>query len=500
MSLDALALATVALPLIAAAVAAASGAQRARFTLRFGAACAGAALLLVAGLAIGTGLGAIDEIRGHLVSVDRLAILLLVLICGVSAVVQLFAVRYLHGDDRAGWFSASAGLLTAATSGMVVSATLVGFAVCWTLAGVALWLLLATYRHLPAARQGLVRTVAAFAVGDLALWAAVTVVTVRVGNVEIDQLGAALAGEPAVVVTGVSLLIVLAALARSAQIPFHRWLPATLAAPTPVSALLHAGVVNGGGVLLVRTGGLTGQATVAMTVAAVAGGLTILYGTAAMLTKPDVKGALVHSTSAQMGFMIFTCALGLYGAAVFHLVAHGMYKATRFLNSGSALLSRDRVARRAPISSVSQAKSGAAAVVLSGLAAAAAMAVVPGALHADGVALMIFGWVTVAALSAGWLRQRRSARAVAAAFGVLTALGVAYLTAVEAVTGFIAGALPPAAHLPTAWPVAVVATALAALLTIRRLPAAGRTEGLHHSAYTAALNAGHVATTKGALR
>ena len=152
------------------------------------------------------------------------------------------------------------------------------------------------------------------------------------GNVDL-RAGGSFDG-PLVPVLGV--LVVLAALSRSAQVPFHRWLPATLAAPTPVSALLHAGVVNAGGILIIRMAPLaTDDLARALTI--VAGAATMAYGAAVMIVKPDVKGALAHSTTAQMGFMILTCGLGLWAAAVIHLVAHGFYKATLFLSSGSAV-------------------------------------------------------------------------------------------------------------------------------------------------------------------
>lgn len=508
MSFHAAVMAVPALPLIAAGVAAASGGCHARWTARLGAGAAGLGLLIVAALAIRVGIGSPVEISwrdsaGDVlagVSVDRLAVSLLLLIYGISTVVQCFAVRYLHGDDRLAWFSASAGLLTAANAGIVTSSTLIGLALCWTLAGVALCLMLGTYPKLAAARQGVARTAAALAIGDLALWAAVAMITWRVGTVEVSRLGSAIAGQPKGLIGAVSLLIVLAALARSAQIPFHRWLPATLGAPTPASALLHAGVVNGGGVLLVRTGALVGHSTTAMSVAAVAGALTLLYGSAAMLTKTDAKGVLVHSTSAQMGFMIFTSGLGFYGAAVFHLIAHGLYKATLFLGSGSALARRERAARRAPASQVPRRwplQSAVGAVGLAALAATVAGVVMPSVLHTDGVVLLLFGWVTGAAIIAGWSRRQRTAWAMMVAVITVAIVAVCYLVAVGGFTAYIADTLPPTAPLPTVWPVAAVLAALAILLTIRQMPTEGRGGLLHRRVYATALNAGYVGAGKG---
>ena len=201
------------------------------------------------------------------------------------------------------------------------------------------------YWHLPAARDGVRRTVTAFLVGDLALWTAVAMATAQLG-----RRRSARPGRPAARRRGRAgdrLPGGEAALSRSAQIPFHRWLPATLAAPTPVSALLHAGVVNAGGILLVRLAPLA-SSELARGLTILAGVVTWSYGAVIMLVKPDIKGALAHSTMAQMGFMILTCGLGLWAAAVFHLVAHGFYKATLFLSSGSAIARQRRAACARP--------------------------------------------------------------------------------------------------------------------------------------------------------
>ena len=163
---------------------------------------------------------------------DRLAITVLLLIFGVSTVAQAFAVRYLAGDSRAWWFTAGAGLLTTASAAMATTTTIVGVAVGWTAAGVALCLLLGTYWHLENARDGVRRAGLAFLIGDSALWFAVGLIYVGTGSVTLADLPASQLGGASAPV--VAVLIVTAALSRSAQIPFHRWLPATLAAPTPV--------------------------------------------------------------------------------------------------------------------------------------------------------------------------------------------------------------------------------------------------------------------------
>ncbi|BBY60418.1 hypothetical protein MSAR_35540 [Mycolicibacterium sarraceniae] len=470
------------------------GSRHSRAWGRAGALTAGLGFLGACAMAVqaASGTPASATVAGLVVSADRLAAVLLLLVFGVSSVVQAFAVRYLAGDPRAAWFTVGASLLTSASAGLVTSATLVGLAASWTVAGVALCLLLGMYWHLPAARDGVRRTATAFLIGDLVLWTAVGISTARWGAIDLRTLGADRPDGPLLPV--IAGLIVVAALSRSAQIPFHRWLPATLAAPTPVSALLHAGVVNAGGILLVRLAPLvTGELARGLTITA--GALTMVYATVIMLVKPDIKGALANSTMAQMGFMILTCGLGLWGATVFHLVAHGFYKATLFLSSGSAIAQRRRAASRPPMPAITarrRALSVAAAVALPAIALYAAVRVIPLTVgdHTAEPALLIFAWATGAAATWGWLARRRSIGAALSAAAVLLPVALAYRALVAAVSGFLAPALPAeAAPAALAWLVTGTACAvLAGLAVLRWMPATV----LHRAVYARAISAGHL--------
>jgi NAD(P)H-quinone oxidoreductase subunit 5 len=271
-------------------------------------------------------------------TVDWLAVLMLMLVLGLSALIQFFAVRYLRGDSRQVWFVVTANLVTAATAVMVCTNTVFGFGLAWVAAGVSLVALLATYSHLPQARDGVRRTAIRFAIGDLIFMVAVTLLLVMVGgDVPFTDLGTRVAGLPTPLATVIAILLVIPALARSSQVPFHGWLPATLAAPTPVSALMHAGVVNAGAILILRFSPAIGESVAAMTVVFCAGAVTLAFASAVRLIKPDVKGRLVFSTMAQMGFMMLACGMGAFAAAVFHLIAHGLFKSTLFLGAGSGV-------------------------------------------------------------------------------------------------------------------------------------------------------------------
>ena len=462
----------LALPLLASLSALLAGSQYPRLVGRLGASTAGAGfvgavLLSTYATVRGSVSATLSSAEGTLIAgleASRLSVLLLVLVYGVSTVVQVFALRYLACDRRAGWFTAGTGLLTAASVGLMTSGTLIGLAVCWTLAGAALCLLLGTYWELPAARDGVRRTAMAFLLGDLALWSAVGLLTAQLGNVSLSALDHNGFEQSPPVLVATAGLIVVAALSRSAQIPFHRWLPATLAAPTPVSALLHAGVVNAGGVLLVRLSPIVSGSAIAMGLAFAAGTLSVVYGGVVMLTKADIKGSLVYSTMAQMGFMVLACGLGLSAAAVFHLVGHGFYKASMFLSSGSAIAKRRQKSSRPTAPAMTPACWAAihfTAMLLPATALYVASSIVrlPNVEHGSAEALLVFTWATTAAALAGWLARNPSVRAALTGAVALLVVDIGYVALVSTVTGFLAPDLPPVA-VPAASSLGIVAVAV----------------------------------------
>lgn len=421
-------------------------------------------------------IGALGAIVGVAVAPDHLAAALLVLVFGVSAIAQGYGVRYLAGDDRSYWFTCGATLLTAASVVMATATTMVALAIGWTAVGLALCLLLATYRELPAARDGVRRTALAFALGDSALWGAV-----GLHHLDADRFAPAAA-----------VLIAIAALSRTAQIPFHRWLPATLAAPTPVSALLHAGVVNGGGVLLVKLAGLSTPLAAGIIVAA--GIASMAYGVLMMLARPDIKGALTYSTMAQMGFMMLTCGLGLWAAAVIHLIGHGFYKATLFLSSGTAIARHRRhhlLASPAQISGHARWGVAAAAALLPLSALTTGVALVPpwqeG--HAAELALLVFAWLAGAAATWGWLHRQPTALGVLGVTVVLFPAAVAYVAMISMVSRYLGPALPESTAPPmTVWVVIVAGLALLGTLASVRTWRPAR--GIQRALYAHAISAG----------
>ena len=283
---------------------------------------------------------------------DRVGAILITLTTLVGLIVQSFASRSLRGDLRARRFHVLALVLTASTTVVAISATGTGFVVGWIATSVVLVALIGHRAPWPPAVAAQRRTGWSFLIGDSVLVVAMVVTLVLVGDIDLRAVGtgaAALDGEQIAGVnalTVVATLLVLAGIARSALVPIHRWLPSTLAAPTPVSALLHAGVINGAGVLLIRFSPVFASSATAMAVAFAIGMLTALLATAVMLVRTDVKGGLVWSTAGQMGFMVMQLGVGAFAAALFHIVGHAMYKAAMFLGAGGAISAHQRQQQR----------------------------------------------------------------------------------------------------------------------------------------------------------
>jgi NADH:ubiquinone oxidoreductase subunit 5 (subunit L)/multisubunit Na+/H+ antiporter MnhA subunit len=292
-------------------------------------------------------------------------------------------------------------------------------------------------------------------IGDLALVVAVVLVVVDSGGIAFADLAQA----DGIVVHLASCLAVVAALVRCGQVPALGWLPRTLVAPTPVSALLHAGLVNAGGVILIRFGPLVARSTVATAVGIVAATASMVLGAAIMRGRSEVKTALVWSTTAQMGFMIVQVLVGLGAAAAAHLIAHGAYKSNLFLTSGSAL------ERPAPSTSVRTPAHRAVAAVLT--AAVTWLAVWVAGYDGDahgGAAWLLVGFValTVFALvdAPSGVARRASIRSVVALVAVAAAVTV-YLELIVRFEHWLALPLP-APDGAVGWVVAVIAAVVAA--------------------------------------
>lgn len=406
------------------------------------------------------------------VHLDALALILSVLVLGLSALIQVFAIRYLRGDLRQVWFVVAANLLTGFTVLMVCAGSVALFTVAWIGAGAALVVLLATYRPLAQARDGIRRTGSRFMIADTVFLVPVAILLVTAkGDIPLDQLGAVAESLPLPLQLTCAALLVVSALARSSQIPFQGWLPFTLAAPTPVSALMHAGVVNAGAILLIRFAPAIAPHQAVMIGVFVAGAVTLVYASAVRLVRPDVKGRLVFSTMAQMGFMIMACGLGVFAAAIFHLVAHSLFKSTLFLGAGMGVR-QHAVDRDLPPRENYSPFTLAAAVTLSVLVPLAALSAAEWVFSPDvstaSTALLVFVAVTASVALGTALSTNFSARTFLTGTATIALLAFGYVALLQMFTA----ALEPATTINAgpAWLLALPAVGLIAVQLLSRNP------------------------------
>jgi NAD(P)H-quinone oxidoreductase subunit 5 len=269
---------------------------------------------------------------------DTVTATMLLLVSFVGWIVLRYSASYLDGEARQGPFLAWMATTLATVLVLVQAGNLVLFVLAWAGVGFCLHRLLLFYRdRVPAIRAARKKSVVA-RVGDLSMIGATALLFSIYGTTDIGSIqAAAREGLSAPGVTLAAGLLALAAMLKSAQFPTHGWLIEVMETPTSVSALLHAGVINAGGFLLIRFADVMLLSPGTLAVLVTVGGITALLGGLAMLAQPTVKTSLAWSTVAQMGFMIMQCGLALFPLALLHIVAHSLYKAHAFLSSGTAV-------------------------------------------------------------------------------------------------------------------------------------------------------------------
>lgn len=280
--------------------------------------------------------------------IDRLSAVMMVLITGVSTIIYVYSMRYMQQEPGYTRFHILLALTTSVLLCMVASANLLMLFIFWQLLSWLVPFLSYQYSHRPTI-QGAFKTFTVQRVGDLAFLAGI-LLTYHVYETWDYQLLFARATEAPHMLSlrpdiglevsapaAISLLLFIAGMSKSAQFPMHVWLPSSLYAPTQVCALLHAGIINAGGFLINRLAPLYGLAPSILHIAFIVGGLTAIMAASIMLTRSDIKTMLGFSTIGQMGYMIMECGLGAFALAIFHLIAHGLFKATVFLNCGNVI-------------------------------------------------------------------------------------------------------------------------------------------------------------------
>lgn len=275
---------------------------------------------------------------------DPLSSLMSVVISGISLIVHIYSIRYMADERGYQRFYLLLGLMTSSLLLMVSAGDLITLLIAWHMVGVLLYFLLGqNTSDIPTQRYAM-WTLITYRFGDLPLIIAAAVLYHAYGTWSLPELFSHITQSPDVTIFGgwlvtevAGLLIALAAFARSAQFFLHSWLPYTMSGPTPVSALMHAGIVNAGGFLVNRFAPLYMQTHDVLHLLFIVGLITAVIGSMLMLSQNDIKKALGYSTMGQMGFMIMECGVGAFSLAVFHLIAHGLFKGTLFLGAGGVI-------------------------------------------------------------------------------------------------------------------------------------------------------------------
>lgn len=269
--------------------------------------------------------------------IDSLAILMGLLISVISMIIFLFSRRYMDGDRRAKAYYKRLLALTCCALVLVCANHIALVIASW--GGIAFLLssLIGHRKDWNAANNAARFTRIHLVAGTGFLATGLGVLAWQTGQTELSAILSNISqiNNTSIII---SLLFFLAAAAcQCALIPAHRWLMSSMTAPTPISAFMHAGLVNAGGFLIIRLSQLFTIVPEIMIFTFALGGLSALVGALWMSVQPQIKPSLAGSTVSQMGFMILQCGLGYFSAALAHLILHGFYKAYQFLNAGSAV-------------------------------------------------------------------------------------------------------------------------------------------------------------------
>ena len=283
--------------------------------------------------------------------VDPLTALMLVVVTGVSLLVQIYSLGYMKGDPSFSRYYAYMSLFTAAMLGLVMSSNIIQLYMFWELVGVSSYLLIGFWHERPSAAAAAKKAFIITRIGDVGFLIAILYLFTQAETFSAAGLNAfhipdiwmaaqAEAAAGAIIggtaLTWLALGIFAGAAGKSGQFPLHTWLPDAMEGPTPVSALIHAATMVAAGVFLVaRFFPVFEHSIDAMTVVALVGAFTAVFAASMGLVMNDIKRVMAYSTVSQLGYMMAALGLGLYATAIFHLVTHAAFKALLFLGAGS---------------------------------------------------------------------------------------------------------------------------------------------------------------------
>ena len=435
-------------------------------------------------VAFARGVGAWD-LAGVAV-VDGLTVVMWVTVTFFSGIVHSYSRRYMAGDRSRNRFFGRVFAFTLVVMVLVAADSLALFVAAWLAMGLLMAGLIGHVREWPQAQTAAAVARRYFLAGGALVAAALATLWWATGATTVSGVASAVGTAPPSVVAFAAGALLVAAMVQSALLPFHRWLLSSMTAPTPASALMHAGFVNAGGVLLVRFAPVVTADARFMLAVVLVGATSALGRKLLKSVRTDVKSKLGCSTVGQMGFMIVQAGLGFFGAAITHLLLHGFYKAYQFLASGSRV---DGTRPTGAKDAGSAGPVGVVAVAVTALAGGALFAALTGKGTTLDSGLLLTLVVVLTVLHAARGTVARTSLSPALRYGAvplvaLPAIGV-YAAVYRTIEGLVAGL--PAVGQPaelTAVHGVVAAAFLAAYVAIDR--------GLHHRSrrlYVALLNA-----------
>ena len=273
---------------------------------------------------------------------DQLSMTFVLLITGVGTLIHLYSIGYMEHDERRRRFFGYLNLFLAAMLVLVLADNFLLLYVGWEGVGLASYLLIGFWQHKKSAATAAKKAFVVNRVGDMGLAIAIFLLFTTFGTFAFGPVFESVeaGGATQATLTGIGLMLLLAACGKSAQVPLQSWLGDAMEGPTPVSALIHAAtMVTAGVYLIVRSGVIFNASPDAQTVVVVVGAVTLLFGAIVGCAKDDIKKALAGSTMSQIGYMILAAGLGPIGYvfAIMHLVTHGFFKAGLFLGAGSVM-------------------------------------------------------------------------------------------------------------------------------------------------------------------
>ncbi|MBF9068033.1 NADH-quinone oxidoreductase subunit L [Streptacidiphilus fuscans] len=271
---------------------------------------------------------------------DQLSMTFVLLITGVGSLIHLYSIGYMAHDEKRRRFFGFLNLFLAAMLLLVLADNYLLLYVGWEGVGLASYLLIGFWQHKPSAATAAKKAFLVNRVGDVGLSIAVMLMFTTFGTFAFTPVFAHASQATQATLTGIGLMLLLAACGKSAQVPLQSWLGDAMEGPTPVSALIHAAtMVTAGVYLIVRSSAIFNLAPTAQLATVVVGTVTLLFGAIVGCAKDDIKKALAGSTMSQIGYMVLAAGLGPIGYvfAIMHLVTHGFFKAGLFLGAGSVM-------------------------------------------------------------------------------------------------------------------------------------------------------------------